>query len=104
MKDIDVILNKINKKINKLKEEKKKEKKEEYIQNLKKLKKKVEEALNEGNVYISLEGFFEKEFASKFFYVEDWGSSIFDRSYIAIINKKGLKKMYKKIIKYNLEE
>ena len=104
MKEIDVMLNKLYRNKAKLKEEKKKEKKEEYIKNLKKLKKKVEEALNEGNVYISLEGFFEKEFASKFFYVEDWGSSIFDRSYIAIINKKGLKKMYKKIIKYNLEE
>lgn len=106
-------MNKLDIMIQKLKENKKEEKrqikidrKQDYIQSLKELKQEVEQSLNRKSIYITVEGRFEKIFAMKFFKTSSkilaMGTCL--PMYKIKINKRGLKKLYKEINKYNLEE
>ena len=105
MKNIDTILNKFYK--NKIKNEndKKEKRKQEYIENLENLKMKVEEALNEERIYIYVKGYWEEKFARSFFNnSEITCCGDCETGYSVSINEVGLKKLYKEIDKYKLEE
>lgn len=105
MKNINNILSKFYKIKIKVENDKKERRKKEYIEDLKKLKDKVEESLNEGRIYIYVKGYWEEKFARSFFNnSEITCAGDCETGYSVEINKKGIKELYKEIDKYNLEE
>ena len=105
MKKIDDILDKFYKNKIKIENDKREEKKQEYIEDLEKLKNKVEKALDKGSIYIYVEGYWEEKFAKEFFNNSEItcsGDCI--TTYCHTINENGLKKLYKEIDKCKLEE
>lgn len=105
MKKIDNILSKFYKNKIKIEKDRKERKKQEYIEDLKKLRNKVEESLNEGRTYINVKGYWEEKFARSFFNnSEITCCGDCETRYSVSINKRGLKKLYNEINKYKLEE
>lgn len=105
MKKIDIILNKFYKNKIKIEDNKRKKRKQEYIEDLRNLKEKVEEALNEESIYIYVDGYWEEKFARNFFNnSEVWRAGDCVTGYVVTLNEMGLKKLYKEINKYELEE
>lgn len=106
MNKLDIMIQKLEKNKREEKKQIKIDKEKDYIHDLKRLKKEVEQSLNRESIYITAEGRFEKIFAMKFFKTssEILASGTCLPIYKIKMNKRGLKKLYKEINKYKLEE